>query len=54
MSKMAEIDYEIREALDTYRKLSCEEIACLLGIPLEFVHQVVEARWNEIIGRVSQ
>jgi len=54
MSKMAEIDYEIREALDTYRKLSCEEIACLLGIPLEFVHQVVEARWNEAVMGVTQ
>jgi hypothetical protein len=30
--------------------MSCQEIADELGCDVEFVHQIVEQRWNERIG----
>jgi len=54
MSRMAELDMEINDALDAHRGpenwMSCEEIAFKLEIPVELVHQVVENRWNILIG----
>ena len=54
MSRMAELDREINDALDAHRGpenwMSCEEIAVQLQIPVELVHQVVENRWNILIG----
>jgi len=54
MSRMAELDMEINDALDAHRGpenwMSCEEIAVQLQIPVELVHQVVENRWNILIG----
>ena len=53
MSKMAELDLEIREALaahtgpDTW--LSCIDIAKMIGVPVELVHQVVQEKWDETL-----
>lgn len=53
MSKMSELDFEIREALDNHTGpesyLSCVDIAKMLGVPVEMVHQVVEERWDAIV-----
>ena len=53
MSKMAELDMEIREALDNHTGpksyLSCVDIAKMLGVPVELVHQVVQERWDETL-----
>jgi hypothetical protein len=53
MSKMAELDMEIREALDAHTGpetwLSCIDIAKMLGIPADMVHQVVLQRWDETL-----
>jgi len=54
MSRMSELDMEIRDALDMYRGpknyKSCEEIATMMNIPVQMIHDVVEMRWNELIG----
>ena len=54
MSRMAELDMEINDALDAHRGpenwLSCQEIAMKLEIPVELVNQVVENRWNILTG----
>jgi len=53
MSKMAELDMEIREALATHTSaesyLSCIDIAKMIGVPVELVHQVVQERWDETL-----
>lgn len=53
MSKMAELDFEIREALENHTGLasylSCVDIAKMLGVPIEMVHQVVQERWDETL-----
>ena len=53
MSKMAELDMEIREALDNHTGpgtwLSCIDIAKMIGVPVEMVHQIVEERWDETL-----
>jgi hypothetical protein len=53
MSKMAELDLEIREALDAHNGpgtwLSCIDIAKMVGVPVEMVHQVVIQKWDETL-----
>jgi len=49
MSYMSNLDYEINELLDTTR-MSCEEIAESLRCPIQFVHDVVQQRWEAIIA----
>ncbi len=53
MSKMAELDMEIREALATHTGpdtwLSCIDIAKMIGVPVEMVHQVVQEKWDETL-----
>ena len=53
MSKMAELDFEIREALEKHTTaeswLSCIDIAKMLGVPVEMVHQVVIQKWDETL-----
>jgi hypothetical protein len=53
MSKMAELDMEIREALDAHTGpksyLSCVDIAKMIGVPVEMVHQIVQERWDETL-----
>jgi len=50
---MAELDMEIREALDAHTGpetwLSCIDIAKMLGVPADMVHQVVLQRWDETL-----
>ena len=46
MSCMSNLDYEINELHDTTR-MSCEQIAESLHCPIEFVHDVVQYRWEE-------
>jgi hypothetical protein len=54
---MAELNMEIVDALDTFvgkNYKSCQEIADYLGCPVEFVNQVVEDRWEEIMNEDLQ
>jgi hypothetical protein len=46
MSYMSNLDYEINELLDT-TLMSSEEIATALKCPIQFVHDVVQYRWEE-------
>ena len=50
---MAELDLEIREALAAHTgpdtRLSCIDIAKMIGVPVEVVHQVVQERWDETL-----
>ena len=50
---MAELDFEIREALAEHTSaeswLSCVDIAKMLGVPVEMVHQVVIQKWDETL-----
>jgi hypothetical protein len=58
MSKMAELSMEINDALDTFvgpdNWKSCQEIADLIGCPVEFVNQIVEDRWEESMNEEMQ
>ena len=53
MSKMAELDLEIRDALNAHTGpgtwMSCIDIAKMIGVPVELVHQVVQERWDETL-----
>jgi hypothetical protein len=44
---------EIREALATHTSaesyLSCIDIAKMIGVPVELVHQVVQEKWDETL-----
>lgn len=46
MSVMSELHYEITEYLDN-TKYMIDEIAKLVGCPVEMVEGIVEERWNE-------
>jgi len=51
MSKMSELDMvapSIEKLLDTTH-LSCQEIAYLLDVPVDYVNYIVECRWEEIL-----
>lgn len=54
MSKMAELDFDIREALDNHTGpesyISCVDIAKMIGVPVEMVHQIVLERWDETLN----
>jgi hypothetical protein len=49
MSKMADIDLEIRNLLDT-TMLSCEEIANQIGCPVDWVNLIVQERWDTLLA----
>lgn len=55
MGQMKELWENINWALDKYRGpqmwKSCEEIADELGCPVDWVHEIVEQRWEEAIGK---
>ena len=48
MSKMADIDLSIRDLLDG-TMLSCAEIADQVGCPVEWVNDIVQERWDNIL-----
>ena len=49
MSKMADIDMEIRDLLDNTR-FSIDEIANAVGCPVDWVEAIVEERWIDRVG----
>jgi hypothetical protein len=49
MSKMSDIDMEIRDLLDT-TMLSCAEIAEQVGCPVDWVNSIVEERWEALLA----
>lgn len=57
MSHMKDLWENIHYCLDTYRGpknwKSCQEIADDLGCPVQFVNEIVEQRWEEMIGGVE-
>jgi hypothetical protein len=54
MAAMKELWENIHYALDTFRGphnyKSCQEIADELGCPVEWVNEIVEQRWNEMVS----
>jgi hypothetical protein len=49
MSKMSELDREIRDLLDSTR-WTCDEIADYCSCPVEMVEAIVEDRWRAIVN----
>ena len=51
MSAMKTLFTEIEELLET-TNLLCDEIALQVNCPVNFVHDIVEARFNDTFGIV--
>lgn len=49
MSKMSDIDSSIHDLLDT-TMMSCQEIADQIGCPVDWVHAIVEQRWDGLLA----